>query len=152
MPDILYILLTAIVALGVGVFIGRSMLQKVYKQQEEDARQRAKTIIREAEANAESIKKDRILEAKEKFLKLKEEFDEEMNKKKNIILQNEAKVKQREQQATKQYEQAKRLETDLEKEKEALTTQLDKERANMSSQLDKEKVNLSTQLEQLIKR
>ncbi|WP_161890203.1 ribonuclease Y [Pontibacter russatus] len=152
MPDILYILLTAIVALGVGVFIGRSMLQKVYKQQEEDARQRAKSIIREAEANAESIKKDRILEAKEKYLKLKEEFDEEMNKKKNIILQNEAKVKQREQQATKQYEQAKRLEADLEKEKEALTTQLDKERANMSSQLDKEKENLNTQLEQLKKR
>ncbi|GAA4442322.1 ribonuclease Y [Pontibacter saemangeumensis] len=152
MPDILYILITAIVALGVGVFIGRSMLQKVYKQQEEDARQRAKSIIREAELNAESLKKDRILEAKEKYLKLKEEFDEEMNKKKNIIIQNENKVKQREQQATKQYEQAKRLEADLEKEKEALTTQLDKERANMSSQLDKERESLNTQLEQLKKR
>lgn len=152
MPDIIYILLTAIVALGVGVFLGRSMLQKVYRQQEEEARQRAKTIIREAEANAESLKKDRILEAKEKYLKLKEEFDEEMNKKKNIIIQNEAKVKQREQQAAKQYEQAKRLEADLEKEREALTTQLDKERANMSGQLDKEKENLNTQLEQLKKR
>jgi ribonuclease Y len=152
MPDILYYLLTAIVALGVGVFIGRSMLQKVYRQQEEDARQRAKSIVREAELSAESLKKDRILEAKEKYLKLKEEFDEEMNKKKNIIIQNENKVKQREQQATKQYEQAKRLEADLEKEKEALTTQLDKERANMSAQLDKEKENLNTQLEQLKKR
>jgi len=152
MPDILYILATAIVALGVGVFIGRSLLQKVYKQQEEDARQRAKSIIREAEVNAESLKKDRILEAKEKYLKLKSDFDEEMNKKKNIILQNENKVKQREQQATKQYEQAKRLEADLEKEKEALSAQLDKERAHMSSQLDKEKENLNTQLEQLKKR
>jgi ribonuclease Y len=152
MPDILYILLTAIVALGVGVFLGRSMLQKVYRQQEEDARQRVKSIIREAELSAESLKKDRILEAKEKYLKLKEEFDEEMNKKKNIIIQNENKVKQREQQATKQYEQAKRLEADLEKEKEALTTQLDKERAIMSAQLDKEKENLNTQLEQLKKR
>jgi ribonuclease Y len=152
MPDIIYILLTAIVALGAGVYIGRLLLQKVYKQQEEDARQRAKSIIREAELNAESIKKDRILEAKEKYLKLKAEFDEEMNKKKNIILQNENKVKQREQQATKQYEQAKRLEADLEKEKEALTVQLDKERANMNAQLDKEKEQLSLQLEQLKKR
>ncbi|GAB3536980.1 ribonuclease Y [Pontibacter brevis] len=152
MPDILYILLTAIVALAVGVFIGRSLLQRVYKQQEEDARQRAKSIIREAEVNAESIKKDRILEAKEKYLKLKSDFDEEMNKKKNIIIQNENKVKQREQLATKQLEQAKRLEAELEKEKESLSVQLDKERAQMNAQLDKEKDHLSTQLEQLKKR
>lgn len=64
------------------MYIGRSLLQKVYKQQEEDARQRAKNIVREAEINAESIKKDRILEAKEKYLKMKSEFEEETNKKK----------------------------------------------------------------------
>ncbi|WP_162052895.1 ribonuclease Y [Pontibacter pamirensis] len=152
MPDILYILLTAVVALAVGVFIGRAMLQKVYKQQEEDARQKAKSIIREAELNAESLKKDRILEAKEKYLKLKSEFDEEMNKKKNIIIQNENKVKQREQQATKQLEQTKRLETELEKEREVVAAQLDKERAQMNAQLDKEKEQVNTQLEQLKKR
>ncbi|MDX5421908.1 MAG: ribonuclease Y [Hymenobacteraceae bacterium] len=125
MPNILYILLTAIVALGVGVYIGRSLLQKIYKQQEEDARQRAKNIIREAEINAESIKKDRILEAKEKYLKLKSEFEEEMNKKKNIIIQNENKVKQREQHVSKQMEQTKRREAELDKEKEHLNTQLE---------------------------
>ncbi|MFD2248335.1 ribonuclease Y [Pontibacter ruber] len=125
MPDILSIIITAIVALGVGVYIGRMMLQKIYKQQEEDARQRAKNIIREAELNAESIKKDRILEAKEKYLKLKSEFEEETNKKKNIIIQNENKVKQREQHVAKQMEQTKRRETELEKEKEALDLQLE---------------------------
>lgn len=125
MPDILYLLLTALVALGVGVYIGRSLLQKIYKQQEEDARQRAKNIVREAEINADSIKKDRILEAKEKYLKMKSEFEEEMNKKKNIIIQNENKVKQREQNVSKQVEQAKRRETELDKEKENLNTQLE---------------------------
>ncbi len=125
MPDILSILITAIVALGVGVYIGRMLLQKVYKQQEEVARQKAKAIIREAELNAESIKKDRILEAKEKYLKLKSEFEEESNKKKNIIIQNENKVKQREQHVAKQMEQTKRRETELDKEKEALDQQLE---------------------------
>ncbi|RIJ43037.1 ribonuclease Y [Pontibacter oryzae] len=125
MPDILYLLLTALVALGVGVYIGRSLLQKIYKQQEEDARQRAKNIVREAEINADSIKKDRILEAKEKYLKMKSEFEEEMNKKKNIIIQNENKVKQREQNVSKQVEQAKRREAELDKEKENLNTQLE---------------------------
>ena len=125
MSDILVILITAIVALGVGVYIGRVLLQKVYKQQEEAARQKAKSIIREAEINAESIKKDRMLEAKEKFLKLKSEFEEESNKKKNIIIQNENKVKQREQHVAKQMEQTKRREAELDKEKEALDHQLE---------------------------
>lgn len=125
MSDILIILITAIVALGVGVYIGRVLLQKVYKQQEEAARQKAKSIIREAEINAESIKKDRMLEAKEKFLKLKSEFEEESNKKKNIIIQNENKVKQREQHVAKQMEQTKRREAELDKEKEALDHQLE---------------------------
>ncbi|PKV63459.1 ribonuclease Y [Pontibacter ramchanderi] len=125
MSDILVILITAIVALGVGVYIGRVMLQKVYKQQEEAARQKAKSIIREAEINAESIKKDRMLEAKEKFLKLKSEFEEESNKKKNIIIQNENKVKQREQHVAKQMEQTKRREAELDKEKENLDHQLE---------------------------
>ncbi|MEJ8803095.1 ribonuclease Y [Pontibacter sp. H249] len=125
MPNILYIIVTAVVALGVGVYIGRSLLQKVYKQQEDAARQRAKNIIREAEINGESIMKDRILEAKEKSLKLKSEFEDEMNKKKNIIIQNENKVKQREQHVSKQMEEVKRKENELHKEKEHLNTQLE---------------------------
>ncbi|QCR23558.1 ribonuclease Y [Pontibacter sp. SGAir0037] len=125
MPNILYILLTAIVALGVGVYIGRVMLLKLYKQQEEAARLKAKSIVREAELSAESLKKDRILEAKEKYLRLKSEFEEEVNKKKNIIIQNENKVKQREQHVAKQMEQTKRRETELDKEKETLTQQLE---------------------------
>ena len=152
MPDIIYILLTAIVALGVGVYMGRMLLQKVYKQQEEVARQTAKTIIREAELNGESIKKDRILEAKEKYLKLKSEFEEESNKKKNIIIQNENKVKQREQLVNKQMEQTKRLETELAKEKEQLTAQLEKEKEQLISQLDKEKEQLQSQSESFRKR
>ena len=40
-------------------------------------------LIKEAELTSENIKKDKILEAKEKFLKLKAEFEEEPNEKKN---------------------------------------------------------------------
>ncbi|CAN5826740.1 hypothetical protein BH24BAC1_BH24BAC1_03940 [soil metagenome] len=99
---------TAVIALGLGVVIGQVLLRRVLSEKEEEARDRASRIIKEAEQQAETIKKDRILEAKEKYLKLKAEFEDDVNKKKNIILQNENKVKQREQAATKQLEQAKR--------------------------------------------
>ena len=61
-----YILITALIALGIGVVIGRFLLRQILQKQEAEAREKAKLIIREAELNAESIKKDRILEAKAK--------------------------------------------------------------------------------------
>jgi ribonuclease Y len=81
-------------------------------------------MLREAEINAESIKKERILESKEKYLKLKSEFAEEMNSKNIIIITNENKVKQREQQVLKELEQVKRKEAELDSKKENLTAQL----------------------------
>jgi len=125
MTTTIYIVSTALVALGSGVAIGRVMLRQVFKKEEEEAREKVKLIIREAEINAESIKKDRILEAKEKYLRLKTEFEEDANKKKNIIIQNENKVKQREQQVAAQAEQLKKKEAELNTQKEQLNQQLE---------------------------
>lgn len=135
-----YIIITGLVALGVGIVIGRFLLRQILQKQEAEAREKAKLILREAELNAESIKKDRILEAKEKYLRLKSEFEEDVNKKKNIIIQNENKVKQREQQINTQLEQVKKKENELNTQKEQLTTQLD------GIQKRKEEVEKSRQL------
>ena len=69
--EIVYIIVGLVVGLGIGVFLGRSLLKKVFAKEEQDAREKAKLILREAEINAENIKKERMLESKEKFLKLK---------------------------------------------------------------------------------
>ncbi len=125
MGDPMYIILTAIISLGIGVAIGRLLFQKVITKIETEARDKAKLIITEAELKAESIKKDRILEAKEKFLKMKAEFEEDANKKKNLIIQNEQKVKQRETTTAKLMEQNSRKEAELESMKENLNAQLE---------------------------
>jgi ribonuclease Y len=124
--------LCTLLGLGIGLFIGRSMLKKVYKKQEEEAEEKAKLIVKEAELTAENLKKDRILEAKEKYLKLKAEFEEDVNKKKQIIITNENKLKQREQSIqqkeqnlAKALEQTKRKEAELDTLKEDLAGQLD---------------------------
>lgn len=85
--------------------------------------EKASFIIKEAELQAETIKKDRILEAKEKFLKMKQEFEEEANRKKNQIISNEQKIKQREAQLSKELEQTKRKEADLDEERQSLARQ-----------------------------
>jgi ribonuclease Y len=127
-----YIIITGLVALGAGIVIGRFLLRQILQKQEDEARERAKLIIREAELNAEGLKKDRILEAKEKYLRLKSEFEEDANKKKSIIIQNENKVKQREQQVATQLEQIKRKEAELNTQKDQLNLQ----KEQLNSQLD----------------
>ena len=124
MGDIVYIILAALVGLGGGAALAGMLIKNKSQKFEEETRERVKSMLREAEINAETIKKERMLEAKEKYLKLKSEFDEEMNNKKNIIITNENKVKQREQQMAKELEQLKRKEAELDSKKENLSAQL----------------------------
>ncbi|WP_207435219.1 ribonuclease Y [Sabulibacter ruber] len=121
----IYIILAALIGAGIGFYAGRVLLLKLFKEQEEQAKERASLIIREAEAKAETQKKDKMLEAKEHFLKLKAEHEEEANRKKNIIIQNENKVKQREQLVAKQQEDLKKKEQETDALKNKLNQQLD---------------------------
>ncbi|MDN5200781.1 ribonuclease Y [Fulvivirgaceae bacterium BMA10] len=125
MDEIVTYLIIAIGALGLGIVIGRLLIQKARKQNEQKVKEKADLIVKEAELAAENIKKNKILEAKEKFLKLKSEFEEEANKKKNQIISNENKLKQREQHISKQFEAVKRKEAELESAKENLSAQME---------------------------
>lgn len=123
-PMVIYPIV-AVVALGIGVFIGKSLLQKAFKLEEEKATEKADLIIKEARISAESVKKNRIFEAKEKFHKLKSEFEEESRRKKNQIISNENKLKQKDQHLSKLQEAVKRREAELDSSKENVSAQLE---------------------------
>ena len=124
MNALAFIILASLAGLGVGAALTGFFLKSKHAKQEEETKDRIKSMLREAELTAETIKKDRMLEAKEKFLKLKAEFDEETNTKKNLIITNENKVKQLQQQVIKDQETVKRREAELDSKKENLTAQL----------------------------
>lgn len=124
MADSIYIILAALVGLGLGAAIAGFFIKNKSKKLEEESKEKAKSILREAEINAEALKKDRMLEAKEKYLKLKSDFDEETSKKKNILLTNENKLKQREQHLSKELERVKRKEVEFDSKSENLSAQL----------------------------
>lgn len=123
MPQYVSILLAIVSALAVGFFIAKTLFQKSSAKLELEAQTRAADLLRNAEVSAENIKKDRILEAKEKFLRLKEEFEEESSKKRGILQSNEQKLKQREQSISQLIEQNKRRENELEAQKTTLAQQ-----------------------------
>ncbi|SFO56030.1 ribonucrease Y [Algoriphagus ornithinivorans] len=124
MGEVLYIILAGLVGLGAGAALAGVFIKNKHKQLEEETKDKVKSMLREAEISAESLKKDKMLEAKEHYLKLKSEFDEEMSNKKSIIITNENKVKQREQHLAKELEQLKRKEAELDSKKENLSAQL----------------------------
>ena len=125
MTDLIYLLITGLVALVAGVVLGKLFFAKSSKAEEQKAKESAALILKEAEINAEEIKKEKILEAKENFIRLKSEFDEESNRKKNQIISNENKLRQREQNLSKQFEQNKRKESELDELKQKLDNHLD---------------------------
>jgi len=148
MVDILFYIITAVVFLGIGILIGRYLLLKVFKKHEEEALAKSQLIIKEAEIQAESIKKEKILQAKETYLKIKAEFEEEANKKKNIIIQNENKLKQREGNLSKLLEANSRKEAELESMKENLAAQLEIINKR-KEELEKMKASQVTKLEKI---
>jgi len=111
--------LTVILSLLIGNFLYKRRLKRNVIEAEE----KSKMIVKEAELQAENIKKDRIIETKEKLMKMKQEFEEEANRKKNLIIANEQKVKQREAQLNKELEQVKRKEADIDEERQSLAQQ-----------------------------
>jgi ribonuclease Y len=90
-------LITGLVALAAGTFAGKVIFAKNTAQKVEEAEQQARKIISDAKSNAENIKKERILEAKEKFVQLKAEHDRELNEKNRKIADSEGRIKQKEQ-------------------------------------------------------
>ena len=105
--------ISIIISLVVGVFIGRYLLQMLFKKQEQSANEKAAQIVKDAEQQADHIKKQRQLEAKEKFLQLKAEHEKEVNQKNNTISQKENTIRQKEQSLNQKLENLNREKQDL---------------------------------------
>lgn len=128
-----------ITSFAIGLLIGRYLLKRLFKQQEEDARFRAELITKEADILAENSKKDKMFEAKEHFMKLKSEFESDASKKKSILITNENKLKQNEVKL-------KQIETKL-KQREDELKKIQDDLAVKSTEITKAKEVLSTQKE-----
>ena len=111
--------------LVVGILVGRYLLRDLLKKQEVAAQSKVKKMLKDAEAQAEIMKKDRMLEAKEKFLQLKTEHEQDVNAKNNVVNQRENAIKQKEQSVNQRLENMNRKEQELDNHKKNLEKQTD---------------------------
>ncbi len=121
--EILFVLLGLIAGVVVGFLINKYLLKANLDQLQKEGKEKSDLILKEAELNAENVKKTRMIEAKEHWLKLKSEFEEDMNKRRNAQVANENRIKQKEQQVSRQIETNGRKEAELESAKENLLAQ-----------------------------
>jgi len=86
---------------------------------------RFKNIIKEAEAEAEVIKKNKMLEVKEKFLSLKSDLEKQVTQRNSKIQATESKLKQRELQINQRLEDLQRKKNEAIASKENLDVQME---------------------------
>ncbi|MFN5710948.1 MAG: Rnase Y domain-containing protein, partial [Bacteroidota bacterium] len=82
MVTITTVIIICIIGLIVGLAIGYFMATTVLKKGIES---KSAQILKDAEAEAEVVKKDKILQAKEKFLQLKAEHEAYINEKNQTL-------------------------------------------------------------------
>ncbi len=95
-PIIIYIIIGAS-ALIIGIIAGKLIFAKNTRKQVEGAELQAKTIIKEAGLRAETIRKEKELEAKEKFVQMKSEHDKDVNDRNRKMSEAENRIRQKEQ-------------------------------------------------------
>lgn len=131
-------IVAGIVIGGAGVYF---LLNNVLKNKREG-------ILEEAEKIGENIKKDKILQAKEKFLALKQDHEKATSEKNKKLQSLEDKLKNREKNLSERHEETKRREKELTRLEKDLNLKI--ERTNKrKEELDKNYQKTVEQLENI---
>ena len=102
MESYFIVLVTGILALGIGFFLGGSVRKGKNKVLLEEAKREAKEFLENAKLESEALKKEKKLQAKEHFIELKSNYQREVNQREQKISEIENRVKQKESQLQKE--------------------------------------------------
>ena len=100
----------------VGIFYSRKSTDSKANLIIKDAKQNAENIIQNANVQAESIKKERIVQAKEKFLELKTEHDVNIQSRERKMQEIEKRTKDKENKLNEELNKVSKLEKELERQ------------------------------------
>lgn len=102
-----------IVSLIPGIFIGRMLLSNKMKKETQEIKEKREEFLKEAQEKAELLKKDKMLEARERFLQLKDAHEKEINNKNKMINANMAKLREKEMSVGRKSDDIQRKENEL---------------------------------------
>jgi ribonucrease Y len=145
-PTIIYII-TGAAGLVFGLLGGKFFFAKNTEKQVQEAELQSQRLIAEAQLKADTYKKEREIEAKEKFAQLKIDSEKDVMQRTQKIAENENKLKQKEQSlsqkeanADKQVKENELIKTNLNKQTEVVNqkrTELEKHQEEHIRRLEK---------------
>ena len=106
--DYTYIIITGIVAIIVGFAIAKFIEKSNVSNLVKNAKKEATSILKDANLEGENIKKDKLLQAKEKFLELKSEHEKEILSKDKKLAEVEKRIRDKESQISSELAKAKK--------------------------------------------
>ncbi|SHK22460.1 ribonuclease Y [Chryseobacterium polytrichastri] len=113
-------IIVGVICLVIGAVLGmlssKSSLNTKAKFIIDDAQKNAENLIEKANVQAESIKKEKNLQAKEKFLELKSQHDADIQSREKKMQDSEKRVKDKENKLNDELSKAGKLEKDLDRQ------------------------------------
>src|SRR5687767_4814264 len=114
-----------VTALIIGIVAGKLIFAKNTQRKVEEAEQQAQKIINDAQASAENLKKEKLLEAKERFVQMKAEHDKEVLERNRKLSDHENKTRQKEQSINLKLEQLEKQVKENDSIKDNLSRQIE---------------------------
>ena len=110
-----------IIGIVIGLVVGAVI---AYILSNSKLNKKVKNRLEEAEAQAEAIKRDKLLEVKEKFLNKKAELEKEVQQRDQKLQQNENRLRQKEMQLNQRHEDLQRKHQEADAVRENLEAQM----------------------------
>ncbi|HJW16446.1 MAG TPA: ribonuclease Y [Flavisolibacter sp.] len=89
-------IIIAVVALVAGIIAGKFIFAQDTRKRIDEAELQAQSLLKESQLKADTYKKERELEAKERFVHLKSEHEKEVMERNRKVLEGENRIKQKE--------------------------------------------------------
>jgi len=147
MDSTILLVIVGAVALLAGFLVGKLVFAKNTQHKVQEAEQQAQKIISDAQLQAETLKKEKLLEAKEKFVQLKSDHDREvlernrkMGESENRLKQKEITIAQKETGLDKQIKENEAIKENLNRQIEVINvkrTELEKHQEEHIRRLEK---------------
>lgn len=120
MENIVIFIIIGVVGIAIGFGIAKYLEKNNASQLIKGAKKNATSILKAANAEAETIKKDKILQAKERFIELKSEHEKVIFSREKKMSDAEKRIRDKESQTSSELGKAKKLNATLEEKRKNL--------------------------------
>jgi ribonucrease Y len=146
MDSTLLIIIAAIVGIAGGFFISKMIEKNNVSGIVNNAKTEAASILKDANFEAENTKKDKILQAKEKFIELKSEHEKVILDREKKLAEVEKRIRDKESIVSNELSKAKKVNEDFEAKTHEYTSKIEL-LDRKSSEVDKMHKSQVTQLQ-----